>query len=98
MYQTSVIGRDLGRRIGLEGFWDDVYKVAGTVANVAGTVASVKRGETTVVGSISQGGIRAVPIPTPQVPSLLGGTGSNVMPLVLLGGAALLAVMLLRRR
>lgn len=41
-------GAALGRDLGLGGFWDDVYKGASTVAQVADTISQVKSGQKSI--------------------------------------------------
>lgn len=44
----SATGAALGRKMGLSGFWDDVYKVGTGIAQAADTVRSVRSGQSQV--------------------------------------------------
>lgn len=87
-------GAALGRQMGLAGFWDDVYKVASGVAAGAQAVQQVKSGNATGGVVFSQSGVTPFLTPTPQ--GILGQNSTTKM--LLLGGAALVAIMLLKRR
>lgn len=85
-------GAALGREMGLAGFWDDVYKVASGVAAGAQAVTQVRSGNATGGVVFSQGGVTPFLTPTPQ------GLGMDTNKMLLLGGAAVLAFILLKRR
>lgn len=86
----STYGRALSRQLGLEGFWDDVYKVSNTVGTIASTVSSIKRGDTGVVVYADNTGVRAAPVPR--------GVPDATKQYLVIGAVALAAFLLLRKR
>lgn len=77
----------------LSGFWDDLYKGAGAVAQIAGTV---QRGAT-VGREVQAGNAQVTVVPTTQgVTNYVTEHGSSIVPLVLAGGAVLAVVLATR--
>lgn len=83
----------LAVQVGLEGFWDTVYDVADKVKQGVDVVRQVKAGNATVVTQTGSGGTSVRVIPTTQ-----GVMQSDITKYALIGGVALIALLLLKRR
>jgi hypothetical protein len=81
------------REVRLGSFWDEVYKGAGTIADIA---HSVQQGA--VAGEqVQAGNAQITVVPTKQgVVNFAGNYGPSVMPYLLAGGAALALVLATR--
>jgi hypothetical protein len=87
----------LAVQTGLEGFWDTVYNVADTVKKGVEVVRQVKAGNATVITQTGSGGTTVSVAPTPKgfAPWF---AQSDIGKSVIIGGVALVAVLLLTRR
>lgn len=90
----------LAVQVGLEGFWDTVYDIGNKVSSVADSVKKaatvikqVKAGNAVVTTQTGSTGTMIQVTPTTQ-----GVVKSDMFKYLLYGGAALVAIMLLKRR
>lgn len=88
-------GALLAQELQLEGFWDDVYKVAQGVATGASVVQGVKSGRQRIAIVPSGGPSVVTPIPGTIFGAASPAMGS-MLPVLALGGIALF--LLMRRR
>ena len=88
-------GAALTDELGLEGFWDDVYKVAQGVATGARVVQGVKSGQQRIAVVPSSGPSVVTPIPGTIFGAATPALGS-MLPVLVLGGLGL--YLLLHRR
>lgn len=92
---TSASGMGLSRKLGLSGFWDDVYNIGGKVAEVAKTAQ-----QAAIAGrEVQAGNAQVTVVPTKQ--GLVNYTGqaasNNMVQLGLVVGGLGLATYLLTR-